>query len=137
MSNHTYTWNETIMLQSNGGPIGDRLAEAAARLVLIWFDNEFILLVRTAGINITLYKRFVDDDNILTKAVPVGSKWCPVNKKLVVDSSNQVPENIPPDERSALVIKAIANSITPMLSWTTDVPSANISGKMPVLDLAC
>ena len=137
MSNHTYTWNETIMLQSNGGPIGDRLAEAAARLVLIWFDNEFILLVRTAGINITLYKRFVDDDNILTKAVPVGSKWCPVNKKLVVDSSNRVPENIPPDERSALVIKAIANSITPMLSWTTDVPSANISGKMPVLDLAC
>ena len=137
MSNHTYTWNETIMLQSNGGPIGDRLAEAAARLVLIWFDNEFILLVRTAGINITLYKRFVDDGNILTEAVPVGSKWCPVNKKLVVDSSNRVSENIPPDERSALVIKAIANSITPMLSWTTDVPSANISGKMPVLDLAC
>ena len=37
MSNHTYTWNETSMLQSNGGPVGDRFTEVRATLILIWF----------------------------------------------------------------------------------------------------
>ena len=137
MSYHTYTWNEDIRLQSNGGPIGDRLAEAAARLVLIWFDREFLLLVETAKINLTLYKRFVDDGNILTEPVPEGLVWCPLEKKLIKENSSSGLQHILPEERTATVIKEIANSISPMLSWTTDIPSANSSGKMPVLDLAC
>ena len=33
------------------------------------------------------------------------------------------------------MIKDIANSVTPMLSWTADYPSAHSSQKLPVLDI--
>ena len=93
--------------------------------------------METAKINLTLYKRFVDDGNILTEPVPEGLVWCPLEKKLIKENSSSGLQHILPEERTATVIKEIANSISPMLSWTTDIPSANSSGKMPVLDLAC
>ena len=33
------------------------------------------------------------------------------------------------------MVRGIANSVTPMLKWTCDYPSAHSSGKMPVLDI--
>ena len=36
MKNHTYRWNNSYRLQSSGGGIGDKLAQAAARLFMIW-----------------------------------------------------------------------------------------------------
>ena len=37
--------------------------------------------------------------------------------------------------RTAEVVRGIANSVTPMLTWTCDYPSAHSVGKMPVLDI--
>ena len=39
MKHHTYKWNGNVWLQSDGGGIGDKLAQAAARLVMLWFDD--------------------------------------------------------------------------------------------------
>ena len=33
------------------------------------------------------------------------------------------------------MLRDIANSVTPMLTWTCDFPSSHVSGKMPVLDI--
>ena len=118
-------------------PIGDGLADATARLVLIWFNNEFLLIQSTEGINITLYKRFVDDSNIFTAPVPADSKRCFIEQHLIAYNTSSNHENVPPDERTAFVFKDIAKSITQMLSWTKDVPSINPNGKTLVLDLAC
>ena len=41
----------------------------------------------------------------------------------------------PPDKKTTEVIRDIANSVTPMLSWTADYPSAHPSQKLPVLDI--
>ena len=76
MSNHTYLWNDTLKLQQDGGPIGDKFSQAAARLYLIWWDRQFLHLVKVAGINITLYKRFVDDANCKAVALEQGIAWC-------------------------------------------------------------
>ena len=139
MSNHTYLWNNTIKLQKNGGPIGDKLSQAAARLFLIWWDREFLLLVKSAGINITVYKRFVDDANGKAVAIDQGVIWCPEQRKLVKTAMNQShdPPDDPADARTASVLRDIANSVTAMLSWTIDYPSANRDGKLPVLDICC
>ena len=59
MSNHTYLWNDTLKLQQDGGQIGYKFSQAAARLYLIWFLH----LVEVAGSNITLHKCFVNDAN--------------------------------------------------------------------------
>ena len=60
MTNHTYEWNNDIKLQSRGGPICDKLAQAAARLYLIWWDKEFVCLVKYSGVALRVYKRNVD-----------------------------------------------------------------------------
>ena len=39
-------------------------------------------------------------------------------------------------ERTALACREIANSVTSMLSFTSDYPSKHVSGEIPVLDLA-
>ena len=42
MGNHTYRFNGTVYKQQDGGPIGDELSQAIARLVMIWWDEEFL-----------------------------------------------------------------------------------------------
>ena len=39
MNNHTYKWNGLYKLQLKGGGIGDKLAQAAARIFMIWWDQ--------------------------------------------------------------------------------------------------
>ena len=77
MKSHTYKWNQEYHLQSSGGPIGDKLAQAAARLFMIWWDAQFLSLLKEAAINITLYKRFVDDSNLKGVAIRSDFGWDP------------------------------------------------------------
>ena len=41
----------------------------------------------------------------------------------------------PPDKRTALIIRDIANSISGMLRWTADYPSAHSNNRLPILDI--
>jgi len=52
--------------------------------------------VKVAGINITLYKRFVDDANCKAVALEQGIVWCQQQKKLVVTDQDQ--SRIPADD---------------------------------------
>ena len=76
----------------------------------------------------------MDDGNCKIVAIPPGSCWDEASKTIV---QGMPPENDMrlPDMRTAEVIRDIANSITPMLSWTADYPSAHDSLKLPVLDV--
>ena len=134
MSNHTYRWNGSVKVQGKGGGIGDKLAQAAARLYLIWWDNEFLCLVQSSGLVIRVYKRYVDDGNIKGCAVSPGLCW-DENSRNVVNFCPPEEDQRPADQRTAEVVKGIANSVSSMLQWTCDFPSAHTSGKMPVLDI--
>ena len=129
--NHTYKWNKSYRLQSSGMPIGDKLAQSAARLYMLWWDNQFLILVKGAGINVTMYKRFVDDSNLKAVAIDSNLGWDSETRRLVpVD-----PEDIPSDEHTATVVMKIANSVTSMLRFTCDFPSKHGNNRMPVLDI--
>ena len=66
----------------------------------------------------------------------MGASWDNTTKQIVVDlHPSQVELERPPDLRTALVVRDMANSISPMFKWTVDCPSNNPSGKIPVLDL--
>ena len=123
-----------MLLQTKGGGIGDKLAQASARLFMIWWDSQFLLVLKSASITITLYKRYVDDANCKCIAVPPGAVWDPVTRSIVQEVSPELDQR-PPDMRTAEVIRKIADSVTPMLSWTADYPSAHSSKKLPVLDI--
>ena len=132
MKNHTYRWNNSYRLQSFGGGIGDKLAQAAARLFMIWWDSQFLNLVRSSEINITLYKRFVDDANLKAVAVDLDLRWDPQTERLV---KSEVSSSTP-DEHTVTIVQQIANSVTSMLRFTSDCPSKYDNGRMPVLDIS-
>ena len=135
MSSHTYKWNGEYRLQGKGGGIGDKLAQAAARIYMIWWDNQFLLLITNAGLIVSLFKRYVDDGNILCPPIDKSLEWDKVSRSLVRKSSQIEDESVLSDQSTARVLKDIADSVTDMLVWTADFPSAHESGKLPVLDI--
>ena len=99
---------------------------------MIWWDNRFLTLMESANLTVSFYKRFVDDGNIKLKAVEADAFWDSSSKKVIYSES---VDNRKPDRRTADVVKGIADSVTDMLVWTTDFPSANSSGRLPILDI--
>ena len=133
MTNHTYSWKGEVRIQKRGGGIGDKLAQAAARLYMIWWDRNFIILLESAGMLVGFYKRFVDDGKMKLKALDSGAVWDGESK--TVAYINQEEDIRQPDRRTAEVIQAAANSVSSMLVWTVDFPSANQKGRLPILDI--
>ena len=85
--------------------------------------QKFLILLESANLSVRLYKRYVDDGNLKLKALPPGAKWDSSTKSVVCFDEE---DGRLPDERTAEVVKCIADSVTEMLVWTTDYPSANL-----------
>ena len=100
---------------------------------MLWWDKQFLIIIKEAGINVTLYKRFVDDSNIKAVAIDLNKNRDPQRKRLI--NVEPVDDPIPTDKHTALVVQQIANSVTSMLRFTADFPSNHQNGKMPVLDI--
>ena len=73
MKHHIYTFNGETRLQSDGGPIGLELTGALARVYMIYWDKHFTDLAQKNNIKLDMYKRYVDDVNFVTKALPPGT----------------------------------------------------------------
>ena len=61
------------------------------------------------------YKRYVDDENIKANAVSPGYNWDSRSSSLVL-GCNPEDDTRSPDERTAMVFKDVANSVTSMLT---------------------
>ena len=48
---------------------------------------------------------------------------------------NNIRDDRLPDERTAQVVRDIADSVSTMISWTADYPSSNASNRLPILDI--
>ena len=108
-----------------------------------------------------LHMFYVDDHNLAMEELPPGSKFRDGKVVIVPEEGNcqvegcvnryegncQVEgcvnryeteidlDSLPGDQRTALVMKEVANSICEFTSFKTDCPSANDSGWMPLLDI--
>ena len=83
---------------------------------------------------IEMYEQYVDDSNQVVIVPPAGARYDSDRKKVVIDDS-QVDSEECDDERTARIMKDIANSIMPGVVMEFDVPSRNSSEKMPILDM--
>ena len=73
MSNHFYTFDGFIYIQTGGGAIGSVLTEGVARGVMSIWDILLLMTVIQAGIYMDLYKRYIDNQiNVLP---PILSGW--------------------------------------------------------------
>ena len=91
-----------------------------------------MVLLESAKLTVRMYKRYVDDGNLKLKALDPGAMWDSSLMRVVYSDEN---DDRQPDERTAEVVRQIANSVTGMLVWTADFPSSNTSGKLSILDI--
>ena len=134
MANHFYTIGDVIRRQTEGGSIGSDLTGEAARLYMLQWDKMFLEMLKKEGIRLDLYSRYVDDMVIIARAIGRGWFWNGSSLKWSEDQYEK-DENIEDDERTAKVLSDIANNINSNIQTTTDLPSRNLSQRMPVLDL--
>ena len=134
MRNHLYRFDGKNYKQEDGGPIGDELSQAVARMVMMWWDERFIELCTKIGMKIEMCTRYVDDVNIAVIPQPPGSRF-------IEGKISFVPEFVEQDTEKGVdiytgeLLTSIANSISEMLEFEVDHCSNHVDGKMPILDL--
>ena len=139
MSEHIYSFNNKLRIQSSGGAIGNVLTGALATLYMLYWTRTFVEKVENATKNLpdfALYmmKVYVDDGNLASEILPPGSRLVSDEVKIVEDQID-ADKDIPGDVRTANVLVEIGNSISSFINLTKDTPSQNESGWMPLLDL--
>ena len=83
-----------------------------------------------------MYKRYMDDTNIILEGIKPNVGWDEESKKLTtIETTVDDQEAI--DVRTAREIRRMANSMTTSIQWEEAVPSNSPNGKLPILDLQC
>ena len=136
MNNHTYQFKDSIRLQTKGGAIGLKVTQALARLYMMWWDQKFLESANRAGAQIKMYKRYVDDTNIILKGLAASVKWDQASMSL--KSTTEIADDQEAiDVRTAREIRRMANGIAESIQWEEAVPSKSPQGKLAILDLQC
>lgn len=85
-----------------------------------------------------MYKRYVDDTNIIVKRLEPGERWDEEQQRMVLDQQKiEDDQEIDGDVHTAREIRRMADSIDPTIKWEEAVPSKSPGGKLPILDLQC
>ena len=72
---HTYSFATKYFLQKRGGPIGLRSTCCVARLVMMWWDKEFLEIVESSNLTILGGARYMDDVRVWLAAIRLGWRW--------------------------------------------------------------
>ena len=134
LNNQIYKFGNVIRKQENKGGIGDTLTGILAKLKMIMWNIVFSRKLSESGIENDLHDTFVDDTTLLPTVVEPGLV---LKKGKLVYSEEQYKEdkNVPGEMRTMKIVQAIANSIDENIQVTFDVPSQNVDGRVPILDL--
>ena len=142
LQNHTYQFNGEVRLQKDGGPIGLELAGAIARVVMLWWDRKFLSLAAINLIELYLYLRYIEDQNMAVKPLAAGTRWVVGpwrerigGKMIIMDHLVEEDKLIPEDRRTMIELRRMGNSICPMIQLEEDFPSRHENILLPILDL--
>ena len=134
MTNHLYTFDGKVYRQQSGGPIGLDLTGVLARMVMIWWDGQFIEKLKELDIKLEMHKRYIDDQNQAVEGCQPGLRY--VDGRLEIQQ-NKVEEDhqVGTEKSTAKLMRTIGDSITPMIKLEEDVPSNHEDNRLPILDL--
>ena len=138
LENHSYSLGTDWKRQANGGAIGLKLTGAIAKVFMVWWCRTFGQTTRAATVNLGfelyLHMFYVDDHNLAMEELPPGSRYRE-GRVVIVPEEVDADCLLPGDQRTALVMQEVANSICQFTTFKTDCPSANTSGWMPLVDI--
>ena len=128
MRNHVYTFNDVIYRQSKGGPIGLELTGVLAQIFMVWWDRELKRIATTLGLEFYMYKRYVDDINLVMRVPPPGARY--LNGQLTIDN-DKIEEDRGRDgsERCMELVRSIADTIHHSIQVEVDHPGNHPDGK--------
>ena len=121
MKNHIYQFDNKIHKQEEGGAIGVELTGELAQIFMIWWTKQFQDKTTEEKVQIHLYKRYVDDINLMT------------NIPNEVNIRGGTPEE--KEKGTAELVKRIGDMIHKSIVLETDCPSNHPDKKLPILDL--
>ena len=96
----------------------------------------FLNALEKAGITVKAFMKYVDDINIVTEYVPLGSRWD--GDQLTQTEETLLEDRMSGVSREALTMRIVlelANRIIPWLFFTSDLPEDHDNKKIPMLDL--
>ena len=138
--NFTYNFGGKVYLQQSGGPIGERLTMACSRVVMAEWGEEYELILREAGLTVSLLRIYVDDVRQASTVLRMGTRY-DVESKKMVESEEAMKEDEKlreggetADARMARVLAPAMNSINPDLTFTTELREDFSDRRLPTLD---
>ena len=134
LKNHIFSFNGKIYHQTSGGTIGDRLVGVLGDILGSFWCGEFLNKLRESGINPKIAKVYVDDNTIVTKPVPPGSRFRD-DRVIIVEEEIENDRDVPADLRTARILNDVGNSVCPFISVTVNCASNHEDGFLPILDL--
>ena len=132
---HTYRFAEKFYLQRKGGPIGLRSTCCIARIVMVWWDEELLEVLRSSNINIIRGARYMDDVRIWLRAIRLGWRWTKdglVFKKEWRDEEIAIGMTIL--QKTSSILEGAMNSVCNWLRLTMEHEEM-FDGVLPTLDL--
>ena len=136
LKSHMFSFNGEIRLQMTWGAIGDILTGAIMAINALYWSRILKQKLALMGITLIHFKLYVDDQNLIMKSLPPGSRV--IDDRLIIDDEQiEADKDIPSDLRSARLVQSVANSISPWCQVTIDCPSQHPAeqGFMPILDV--
>ena len=144
---NVYTFAGETRVQQSGSPIGLDLSGEMGRLTMGDWDAKMARKLENNMVEVEMFKRYVDDVDIIMEAIPYGYRWVPISEhdpdshcyisgRLEYDEKwEKEDEKIPLDLHTTNVMVAMANSIQKELQFEGDCGSNHEDGYIPVLDL--
>ena len=103
---------------------------------MVWWDRQFKIRMDENGLGLRMYKRYVDDINVIVNATRPGLKFVESVGRVVLDESVVEQERaVKADKRCMTLVQKIGNSIHPSIELEVDFPSKHDDDKLPILDL--
>ena len=143
LNNHTYQFEDNeVRLQKDGSPIGLEMAGAMSRVVMIWWDKQFLSLAKKNHIALHLYMRYIDDQNMAVKPLAPGTRWVVgpwagglEGRMVLMEEHIGMDELLPADMRTMEELRKMGDSICEMIQLEEDYPSKYNDQRLPILDL--
>ena len=112
---------------------GKDASRALARVVMLDWDIEVMVLARDNQLEIYLHSRYVDDTADAGQALAPGLRWEDgkmVHRPELVEDYRGTPSDL----RTMREFVKLGSSVNPDVQLSGDCPSNHLSGKMPALD---
>ena len=130
LQNHMYSFADMKKKQRKGGPIGLVLTDAITKIYMTWWDRRLKEEAEKEGIEIIMYKRYVDDISVVAR---IKEKERETGEE--EDEENQERGETKDEMQGMKMLQRIGNRIDESIQLEVDSPSRHKDGKMPLLDV--